>query len=229
MKYKNTTAGTFISRPNRFIANVDVGGEIKVCHVKNTGRCRELLTPNAKVILERSDAPARKTEYDLIAVYKGDMLINIDSQAPNKVFGEWTKRVTFFKNVTLIKPEFTYGKSRFDFYIEADGKKILAEIKGVTLEDGGAVLFPDAPTERGVKHVKELIKAKAEGFDSYLFFVIQMRNCRYFTPNRMTHPEFADALLEAKKQGVEIFALNCEVDEASLEIYDFVPVILDVQ
>ena len=227
MKYENTTQGIFISRPNRFIANIDIGGEVKVCHVKNTGRCRELLIPGARVILERSTNADRHTEYDLIAVYKGDLLINIDSQAPNKVFGEWAKYSALFKNASFIKPEYTYGSSRFDFYIEADTKRILAEIKGVTLENDGVLRFPDAPTERGVKHIKELIKAKTEGFDAYLFFVIQMRECKYFAPNRATHPEFADALLEAKNKGVGVFALNCEVTEDSLEIRDFVPVVLD--
>ena len=201
MKYKNVVRGSFISRPNRFIANVDIDGKIEVCHVKNTGRCRELLLPGVEVFLERSDKPERRTKYDLIAVKKGKMLINIDSQAPNKVFGEWIRRGDFFKNITLIKPECTYKNSRFDFYIEADGKKIFAEIKGVTLENNGVVLFPDAPTERGVKHLSELIEAKHCGFEAYVFFIIQMKECNYFTPNKETHPEFAEALSIAKRHG----------------------------
>ena len=227
MKYENIVSGTFVSRPNRFIAEVEIDGEIKICHVKNTGRCRELLIPGVKVIFEHSSNPARKTEYDLIAVYKGKMLINVDSQAPNKVFGEWIKTSNHFKNITLVKPEFTYGKSRFDFYIEADGKKILAEIKGVTLEDGGVVLFPDAPTERGVKHIKELCEARVNGFEAHVFFIIQMSECKYFTPNRTTHQEFADALAKAKAQGVEIHALTCEVTEDMLRIKNFTNVKLD--
>ena len=226
MKYSHIKRGIFISRPNRFIANVEVDGTVKVCHVKNTGRCRELLIPGVTVILEHSDNPTRRTEYDLIAVYKDDTLINIDSQAPNKVFGEWISQSGFFKSSTLIKPEYKYGSSRFDFYIEADGKKIFAEIKGVTLEKDGVLLFPDAPTERGVKHVTELVEAKKNGYDTYIFFIIQMKKCKYFTTNRETHPEFADALTEAQKRGVGIFALTCNVTDDSLEIDDFVDVSL---
>ena len=221
MKYSNIKQGLFISRPNRFIAEVEIDGEVKICHVKNTGRCRELLIPGVKVILEYSDNPLRRTSYDLIAVYKGYMLINIDSQAPNKVFGEWIRQGDFFKNVTLVRPEYKYGNSRFDFYIEADGKKILAEIKGVTLEKDGVVLFPDAPTERGVKHVTELIEAKKNGYETYIFFIIQMKECKYFTPNRETHPEFADVLTSAKNSGVEVYALTCDVSEDSLNIENF--------
>lgn len=229
MKYKNVKSGIFISRPNRFIAEVEIDGEKKICHVKNTGRCRELLIPGVKVILEHSDNPARRTEYDLVAVYKSKMLINVDSQAPNKVFGEWIPHSELFKNLTLIKPEYTYGNSRFDFYIEADGKRILAEIKGVTLERGGVVLFPDAPTERGVKHTRELIEARQKGFETFIFFIIQMENCKYFTPNAATHKEFADALADAYSKGVNVYALTCNVTENSLEIADFVPINLNAQ
>lgn len=224
MEYKNITRGIFISRPNRFIANVEIDGGIKVCHVKNTGRCRELLIPGVEVFLEHFPGTSRRTEYDLIAVKKGEMLINIDSQAPNKVFGEWVKSSNFFNNLSKIKPEYTYGKSRFDFYIEADGKRILAEIKGVTLERDGIVLFPDAPTERGVKHLKELVEARKQGFEGFIFFIVQMNNCKYFTPNRETHPEFADALSEAKRMGIGVYALSCDVTENSLTIRDFVTV-----
>ena len=222
MKYSSITSGKFISRPNRFIAEVEILGEKKICHVKNTGRCRELLLPGVTVILERSSNPARRTEYDLIAVYKGDVLINIDSQAPNKVFGEWVQKSDFFKKMTLVKPEYTYSNSRFDYYIEADGKKILAEIKGVTLENDGVVLFPDAPTERGVKHINELCRCVADGYRAYIFFIIQMDNVKYFTPNRDTHPQFADALVNAQKQGVQIVALDCKVTQNSIAADNFV-------
>lgn len=218
MKYKNTIEGIFISRPNRFIAHVSVNGATQICHVKNTGRCRELLVPGCRVILEDSNNPLRKTKYDLIAVYKGDKLINMDSQAPNKVVGEWLASGALSGGVTLIKPECIYGNSRFDFYIEADGRKIFAEVKGVTLEENGVVLFPDAPTERGVKHINELIDAVENGYEAYIFFVIQMRECLYFTPNEKTHPEFAEALRLAQNKGVNIRALNCRVFDDELSI-----------
>lgn len=224
MKYNDIIAGKFISRPNRFIAEVEILGEKKICHVKNTGRCRELLIPGTKVILEHSDSALRRTEYDLISVYKNNVLINIDSQAPNKVFGEWVQKSGFFKTIALVKPEYTYGNSRFDYYIEADGKKILAEIKGVTLENDGVVLFPDAPTERGVKHINELIESKKSGYEAHIFFIIQMNDCKYFTPNREMHNEFADALMRANENGVGIHALTCNVSEDSLEISNFADV-----
>ena len=224
MEYKNTVRGIFVSRPNRFIAEVRVDGEIKICHVKNTGRCRELLLPGARVILEHSAAENRKTEYDLIAVYKGDMLINIDSQAPNKVFGEWVSSGGFIPNADLIKPECRYGDSRFDFYIEAAGRRVFTEIKGVTLERDGIVMFPDAPTERGVKHIRELMAAVRAGYEASVVFVVQMENCRYFTPNRETHPALADALIEAREAGVGIFAFSCRVTESTLRIAEPVEV-----
>ena len=224
MEYKNTVPGIFISRPNRFIAEVQVGDEIKICHVKNTGRCRELLLPGARVILEHSVAENRKTEYDLVAVYKADMLINIDSQAPNKVFGEWVSSGGFIPNADLIKPECRYGDSRFDFYIEAAGRRAFVEIKGVTLERDGIVMFPDAPTERGVKHIRELMAAVREGYEASVVFVVQMENCSYFTPNRETHPDFADALIEARAAGVGVFAFSCHVTESSLWIAEPVEV-----
>lgn len=226
MKYKNKINGIFIARPNRFIAEVEVDGEKKVCHVKNTGRCRELLIEGVKVILEKTDNPTRKTEYDLIGVYKNNELINIDSQAPNKVFGEWVEKGTYFKNITLIKPECKYKNSRFDYYIEADGRKIFVEVKGVTLEKDGVVLFPDAPTERGVKHINELIDAKESGFDAYIFFVVQMKKCKYFTPNIQTDPKFAEALKLAKNKGVNICCVNCNVCEEGFDIDGFVDVVL---
>lgn len=218
MKYKNIVEGIFKERPNRFIAYVEVGGKTEVCHVKNTGRCKELLVPGVKVYLEESDNPARKTKYDLISVYKGEKLFNIDSSAPNKVFGEWVKESGYFKNVTLVKPEKTYGKSRFDFYIEADGRKIFAEVKGVTLEKDGVLMFPDAPTERGVKHINELVLCKKDGFDSYAVFVIQTDEGKYFTPNTETHEEFASALKNALKEGVKVLCLTCNVDKDEIAV-----------
>ncbi|MBQ9162159.1 MAG: DNA/RNA nuclease SfsA [Clostridia bacterium] len=225
MRYNNTVKGRFVSRLNRFIANVEIDGRVCVCHVKNTGRCRELLTEDAVVVLEVSDNPARKTAYDLVAVYKGDMLINMDSQAPNRALGEWIT-AGGFENVTLVRPECKYGSSRFDFYVEAGGRRIFAEVKGVTLEVDGVVMFPDAPTERGVKHLRELSDAAQNGYDTYVFFVVQMEKCKYFTPNVNTHPEFAQALREAQRDGVRVRALNCKVTENTLTINGDVEVVL---
>lgn len=224
MKYDNILTAAFLSRPNRFIAEIEVNGKTEIAHVKNTGRCGELFLRGTRVYVQRSDNPARKTKYDLIAVQKGNELINVDSQAPNKVFGEWVSDGKFIEKVSLIKPECKYQNSRFDFYIEADGRKIFAEIKGVTLEENGVVMFPDAPTERGVKHIKELCACMEDGYEAYLFFVIQMEHCRYFTPNRKTHPEFADALTEAEQKGVKIGALNCTVTSDTLKIHSPVEV-----
>ena len=220
--YEKVVSGKFISRPNRFIANVEIDGKTEVCHVKNTGRCRELLVPDARVILQLSDNPNRKTKYDLVAVYKGDMLINMDSQAPNKVFGEWAVESGFFGEISKIKPECKYKNSRFDFYIEAEGKRIFVEVKGVTLEEDGVVMFPDAPTERGIKHLNELADAVENGYEAYVFFIIQMEKCKFFTPNRKTHPQFADALKDDK--GVNIVALDCKVTEQTLVANKFVEV-----
>ena len=215
--------GQFISRPNRFIAKVFAEGGEQTVHVKNTGRCRELLTENARVILECApDLSKRKTKYDLIAVYKNDMLINMDSQCPNKAAAEFIPR--FFENVTLIRPEAVYGKSRFDFYIEADGRRIFMEVKGVTLEKDGVCLFPDAPTQRGVKHLNELAQAVRDGYEAYVLFVIQMKRAEYFSPNRETHPEFADALISAAENGVKLLAYTCNVTEDSMEIADPCPI-----
>ncbi len=226
MKYKNIVKGSFISRPNRFIANVNINGEIKVCHVKNTGRCKELLLKDATVLLEKSDNPLRKTEYDLVSVYKGDKLINMDSQAPNALFGEWIKESGYFGELTLIKPECKYKNSRFDFYLESENRKIFIEVKGVTLERDGLLLFPDAPTERGVKHLQELVDAKSNGYEAYVFFVAQMKDCKAFMPNSETHPEFSVALKKAKDSGVEIRCVNCNVSEGEIHIDSFVDVIL---
>lgn len=224
MKYDNILPAKFVLRPNRFIAEIEIDGKREISHVKNTGRCKELLTGGESVFVQRSDNPARKTKYDLISVFKGNELINIDSQAPNKVFGEWVSGGNFFRNFSFIKPECKYKNSRFDYYIEADGRKIFAEIKGVTLEENGTVMFPDAPTERGVKHLRELCECVEDGYEAYVFFVIQMERCNFFTPNRKTHPEFADALIEAGKKGVNINALNCIVKPDELKINSFVEV-----
>lgn len=226
MKYERIVKGTFIKRPNRFIAIVEIDGCEQVCHVKNTGRCKELLVPGATVFLQEAKNPDRKTKYDLISVYKGDRLVNMDSQVPNHVFYEWVKAGNLFSDVTLIKPETTYKNSRFDFYIEAEGKKIFAEIKGVTLEKDGAAFFPDAPTERGVKHINELMACKEDGYDAYVFFVIQMENVAHFSPHDETHMAFGDVLRAAEKAGVKVLAAFCRVTQDSIEMADFVPVVL---
>lgn len=226
MKYKNVVKARFLSRPNRFIAYAELDGREVVAHVKNTGRCRELLTPNAEIILSKAENPERKTPYDLIAVYKNGILINMDSQAPNAVFGEWLKATDFFGNITYVRPECKYKNSRFDFYLESGERKIFVEVKGVTLEEDGIVLFPDAPTERGVKHISELCEAVRDGYDAYVFFVIQMKECKYFTPNTKTHPAFAEALKHASENGVTVKAVCCNVTENSLEIDDFTEVVL---
>lgn len=220
MKYANIYSATFISRPNRFIANVEIDGQIETVHVKNTGRCRELLIPGVEVMLEKSNNPARKTAYDLVMVYKEGLgWINIDSQMPNYLVKEWlATNPQPFENVTTIKPEYTYGNSRFDFYMERENGKILMEVKGVTLEREGIGYFPDAPTERGVKHIKELIKAKQEGFDAYLTFVIQMNGIKEVRPNITTHPEFGAALTEAEKAGVKILFLGCQISMNEIKI-----------
>lgn len=216
MRYKNIVEGRFVSRPNRFVANVAVDGITQVCHVKNTGRCRELLTEGAQVWLEKAESSAkRRTLYDLVAVRKGDRLINMDSAAPNAAAGEFLP--TVFPN-SFIKAEYSYGNSRFDFYIESDGRKILVEVKGVTLEEDGTVMFPDAPTERGVKHINELTRCLDEGFETYLLFVVQMEDVRYFKPNDATHPEFGQALRRAAERGVGLMAYDCKVTPDSMNI-----------
>lgn len=215
MKYKNIVSGIFLERPNRFIAKVEIDGIIETVHVKNTGRCRELLIPGVKVILEQSDNPLRKTKFDLIAVYKKNFgLINIDSQAPNKVVSEWLSE----KNYDFIKPEYSFGKSRIDFYMEKGNEKFLLEVKGCTLEIEGKGFFPDAPTERGVKHLRELSAASKNGFRCVVAFVIQMEGVYEVFPNIETHPEFGVALEEAKNAGVEVWFLKCKVGEDFLEI-----------
>ena len=224
MKYKNITEGQFKERPNRFIAYVTMNGQREKVHVKNTGRCRELLIPGASVYLEKSDNPERSTQYDLVAVKKGERLITMDSQAPNRAVTEWLLEKELFPDTTLIKPEMTYGNSRIDFYIENGEDKILMEVKGVTLEKDGVVLFPDGPSEREVKHVHELIEAVTAGYQAYIMLVVQMSGVKYFMPNRETQPEFADALLLARKTGVKIIAYDCLVTEDGMEIGKEIPV-----
>ncbi len=219
MRYENIVTGQFKSRPNRFIAMVEIDGKIEKCHVKNTGRCRELLLPDAEIYLEKSGNPQRKTAYDLIGVKKGELLINMDSQAPNKAVKEWLEEEAYFKHVTFIKPECKYGNSRIDFYLETEeGRKIFIEVKGVTLEEEGIARFPDAPTERGIKHIQELQQAVAEGYEAYILFVIQMKEIRQFEPNDRTHQAFGDALREAQKHGVSILAYDCVVTRDSMRL-----------
>ncbi|MCH5192886.1 MAG: DNA/RNA nuclease SfsA [Oscillospiraceae bacterium] len=223
MKYERIVKGKFITRPNRFVAYAELNGRIEKCHVKNTGRCKELLIDGCTVWLERSDNPKRKTLYDLVAVEKGDRLINMDSYAPNLAAGEFLP--TLFPGGS-IRPEYTYGNSRFDFYIEYNSKKILLEVKGVTLENDGVVMFPDAPTERGVKHIGELSKCLDEGYEAYLLFVIQMDKVKYFTPNDETHPGFGEALRAAEKRGVKLLAYDCAVTPDSMVLDKPVKIVL---
>lgn len=224
MKYLNIERAVFLTRSNRFIAHVETTYGREVCHVKNTGRCKELLTKNAVVYVQRNENPARKTKLDLIAVEKGSYLINMDSQAPNHAVKEWLKAGNLFSENAAIYPERTYGESRFDFYIEDGDRKVFMEVKGVTLEEDGVSRFPDAPTKRGVKHVKELIRCMDEGYEAYILFVIQMSPVKYLEPNDATHPEFGEALREAKKAGVHILARDCRIETDCIEILNEVEV-----
>lgn len=227
MKYRTMKKGTFLRRPNRFISYVEIEGREEVVHVKNTGRCRELLPVGAEVWVEVAENPARKTKYDLITVKKGDYLINMDAQAPNAAVKEWLLRGGLGE-VTDLKPEKTWGGSRFDFYFRREGKETFLEVKGVTLEEDGVCRFPDAPTERGAKHLRELIAAKEKGLDAMVLFVIQMKPVKYLTPNDATDPDFGKALRQAAAAGVEILAVDCNVTVDSMEISQFVPVKLEV-
>ena len=227
MQYTNTVRGIFRDRPNRFIAHVETGGILETVHVKNTGRCRELLVPGAEVILETSDNPARKTKYDLICVNKSGRWINMDSQVPNQVAADWILNGRLFPEKISLKREKTYGNSRFDIYVESESRKAFIEVKGVTLEEDGIVRFPDAPTARGVKHLEELIRAHEDGYEVYLFLVIQMKAVKYFEPNWKTHPEFGNTLKRAADAGVKILAYDCMVTEDAIEICDPVPVHLE--
>ena len=226
MRYENIRQGVFLSRPNRFIAHVETGGGVEVCHVKNTGRCRELLVPGAPVWLTESANPARRTRFDLVAVQKGDRLINMDAAAPNRVFGEVLAAGLLLPSPTLIRPETRFGDSRLDFYVENRSSRAFCEVKGVTLERDGVALFPDAPTERGVKHLKELVKCVEAGFSAWAVFIVQMRDVRYFTPNRATHPAFADALRAASDAGVRLLCLDCHVTPDSITARGEVKIVL---
>ncbi len=223
MKYQKVRIAKFLSRPNRFIAEVELDGRIEIVHVKNTGRCKELLIPGARVFLSDEMSEKRKTRYDLIAVEKvlSDgtvLLINLDSQAPNQVAFEFFRSGDLFSDSAEIHREVKFGNSRFDFAIDDKGKRTFVEVKGVTLENEGVVLFPDAPTERGVKHIRELIEAKKIGFGAMVFFVIQLKGVKYFSPNDKTHKEFGAALREADREGVVIRAFDCEATKDSLKI-----------
>lgn len=224
MKYKKIVEATFISRPNRFIAKVDLNGEITEVHVKNTGRCKELLIPGTAVILEESDNLSRKTKYDLVCVKKAGSWINMDSQLPNKAVAEWLRAGGFFEEEIRVFTERKYGNSRFDLYIESEKRKAFMEVKGVTLEEQGVARFPDAPTERGIKHLKELIRCQEEGFEAYVLFVIQMKGIRCFEPNWQRHQEFAEVLCEAAKKGVQVLAYDCEVTPEEMVISRPIPV-----
>ena len=225
MIYENMQPGIFRERPNRFIAHVELDGKLETVHVKNTGRCRELLVPGAKVWCQRSENPARKTKFDLICVEKGPYLINMDSQAPNKAVQEWLLGGGMGQ-IRDLRPETVHGDSRFDFAFQKDGKQCYLEVKGVTLEDGGICAFPDAPTERGVKHIRELQRAAETGLDAVLFFVVQIRDIHSVAPNDATHPAFGEALREAAARGVRVLAYDCDVTPDSLKIRREVPVIL---
>lgn len=233
MYYEHIIKGCFISRPNRFIAHVQLeDGQVVVCHVKNTGRCRELLVPGATVYLQEWDKPTRKTNFDLIGVEKqveqggAPILINMDAQAPNAVFREWAEEGHFVPDLTRLRPETRWGNSRFDFYWETDSRRGFVEVKGVTLEENGHAFFPDAPTERGVKHLEELIACHGEGYEAAVCFVVQIAGVRGFSPNDRTHPAFGEALRRAAAAGVQILARACSVTTDSLTIGDEVPVLL---
>ena len=253
MLYHAIHKGRFITRPNRFIAQVEIDGKEETCHVKNTGRCKELLRPNVTVYCEKSSNPNRKTKYDLVAVEKvaqpdpvtkepplagkvsaitktlkaRPLLINMDSQAPNKVVQEWLEAGGLFPRLSYLKPECRHENSRFDFYAEWDEitslhkqppshHQAFLEVKGVTLEEEGVVLFPDAPTERGVKHLRELIRCLKQGYEAYVIFVVQMAAAKYFRPNDQTHPQFGEALREAAAAGVKVLTFTCQVTPDSL-------------
>lgn len=245
MQYQKTVTGIFRSRPNRFVAVIEVEGKEEICYVKNTGRCQELLIPGCTVVLSDSQWPdnsqtakkpsARKTRYDLIAVYKGNLLVNMDSQAPNAAAKEWLEAGGLFtlpqaqeaglgSHLVSLRPETMFGGSRFDFFLETDTSQMFLEVKGVTLEEQGVLKFPDAPTERGVKHLRELSSCVRQGYKAGVLFVIQMEKALYFTPNTATHPAFAQALIQAEKDGVLLFAMNCMITPDKICIQAPVPV-----
>ncbi len=218
MQYSHIIEGKFLDRPNRFIAHVLIEGKQETVHVKNTGRCKELLLRGAKVILATSDNPNRKTKYDLVAVYKEGRLVNLDSQAPNTVAAQWLQKGNLFSKNARICREVTFGSSRFDLYVEDGDRKAFIEVKGVTLEQEGTALFPDAPTTRGIKHLEELIKATQQGYEAYIFFVIQMKGVSRFSPNDVTHAAFGTALRKAAAAGVKVLAMDCVVTEDALAV-----------
>lgn len=223
MEYSNMVPGVFLDRPNRFIAHVEIDGAVETVHVKNTGRCRELLPKGARVYCQRSDNPARKTKYDLISVEKNGRLINMDSQAPNAAAGEWLRSGGLGK-VENLRAETVHGDSRFDFSFTLEGRPCFLEVKGVTLEEDGVCAFPDAPTERGAKHLRGLTQAAAEGYGAYVLFVIQMENVRYLCPNETTDPDFALALRQAAAAGVHVLAVECRVTPETMTLTKGVPV-----
>ena len=229
MRYPNITRASFVSRENRFVATVRLHREDTRVHVKNTGRCRELLVPGATVYLVDSGRPERKYRYDLVAVEKGDLLVNMDSQAPNAVFAEFLRRGGLMDGVTYIKPEFQYGTSRMDFYFERGEERHLVEVKGVTLEENGVCRFPDAPTSRGSRHLRELIQAREEGIQGWICFVVQIDHMSRLEPNWRTDPEFSRTLCLAAEAGVQVRAFGCHVTPQGLEIASELPVHLDVQ
>lgn len=226
MKYENIEKAVFLERPNRFIARCVVDGEAENVHVKNTGRCRELLIPGIEVFLQRSSNPNRSTRFDLISVRKDGEIINMDSYAPNVAAGEFIRNGGIVENPEIVKAEAVFGSSRLDFYVEGDGRKMFVEVKGVTLKIDGCAVFPDAPTSRGAKHMQELVKAIESGYEAAVLFVIQMKGCPCFRPNYETDPAFCAALLEAKKRGVKIMAVDCLTNENSMTIDGKVEVIL---
>ena len=225
MRYENMVPGVFQARPNRFVAHIEIDGQVEICHVKNTGRCRELLPQGAEVWCQRSGNPNRKTKFDLITVRKGDRLINMDSQAPNMAAKEWLM-AGGLGEISELKAEYTHGDSRYDFSFVKDGKRCFLEVKGVTLENDGICAFPDAPTDRGAKHLRGLTRAVTEGFGGYVLFVIQMPDVKYLHPNDATDPDFGAALREAAAAGVQVMAMDCVVTVDSLEIRCPVPVVL---
>ena len=227
MKYENIKEGIFIERPNRFIAYVEIDGNPEKVHVKNTGRCKELLRKGVRVYLEKSSNPERKTAYDLVGVEKKGLMVNMDSAAPNKAAGEWLASGGLFPDVEVLRPECTYGNSRFDFYLETKENKMWLEVKGVTLETEGVAMFPDAPSLRALKHVEELITARENGYEAGILFVVQMEGIRYFTPNRQAQPAFAQALERAEAAGVGLYAYGCHVTRDSMQISYEIPVILN--
>lgn len=223
MRYPNLAEAAFVKRNNRFSAEVILGGVRETVHVKNTGRLSELLLPGAKVFLEKAQNPNRKTAWDLVAVMKDGNMVSIDSQLPNTLTEEWLKSGAFGE-LTYIKREKTFGQSRFDLYFEYEGKQAFMEVKGVTLNDGGTARFPDAPTERGVKHIRELIRAVEQGYEAWILFVIQMKGVTKMAPNWQTHREFGEALKEAGEKGVHIQAMDCVVSRKAVRIDRKIPV-----